>query len=191
MTTTPPPSAAIDIEWLTHNCYIKFAHEDQEYWNGDSHGEETNEDEDRIISYHICEVCRRSRPDWMRFHYYMNNGKNRQTMTMCMQQCYSDYQQKRYELLGSRKPTGVIAISARNRVEDLIMATLEKLHATTDANDRDSDNNDSDLFYDAVALTYDQSPAVREYFHNDRSRTQPSNKGLWQLRYQAYKDYGI
>jgi hypothetical protein len=38
MTTTPPPSAAIDIEWLTHNCYIKFAHEDQEYWNGDSHG---------------------------------------------------------------------------------------------------------------------------------------------------------
>ena len=69
MTTTPPPSAAIDIEWLTHNCYIKFAHEDQEYWNGDSHGEETNEDEDRIISYHICEVCRRSRPDWMRFQY--------------------------------------------------------------------------------------------------------------------------
>jgi hypothetical protein len=49
----------------------------------------------------------------------------------------------------------------------------------------------SDLFYDAVALTYDQNPLVREYFHNDRSRTQPSNKGLWQLRYQAYKDYGI
>jgi hypothetical protein len=139
MTTTPPPSAATDIEWLAKNCYIKFVHEDQEYWNGDSHGEETNEDEDRIISYHICEVCHHSRPDWMKFHCYMNNGKDRQTMTMCMQQCYYEYQQKRYKLFG--KPTGVIAISARNRVEDLIMATLEKMHAT-DAHDRDSDNNE-------------------------------------------------
>ena len=125
----------------------------------------------------------------MKFHNYMNNGKDRQTFTMCMQQCYSDYQQKRYKLFD--KPTGVIAISARNRVEDLVMYTLGKMHATTDANDRDSDNNDGDLFYDAVALTYDQSPVVREYFHNDRSRTQPSNKGLWSLGYQAYKDYGI
>ena len=35
----------------------------------------------------------------------------------------------------------------------------------------DSDNNNGELFlfYDAVALTYDQSPVVREYFHNDRS----------------------
>ena len=120
----------------------------------------------------------------MRFHYYMNNGKNRQTMTMCMQQCYSDYQQKRYEFFG--KPTGVIAISARNRVEDLIMATLEKMHATADANDPDIDNKGGNLFYDAV-----QSPLVREYFHNDRSRTRPSNKSLWPLRYQAFKDYGI
>jgi hypothetical protein len=56
-----------------------------------------------------------------------------------MQQCYYEYQQKRYKLFG--KPTGVIAISARNRVEDLIMATLEKMHAT-DAHDRDSDNNE-------------------------------------------------
>ena len=69
------------------------------------------------------------------------------------------------------------------------MATLEKMHATTDAHDNDSDNKDGDLFYDVVALTYDQNPLVREYFHNDRSRTQPSNKGLWPLRYQAYKDY--
>src|SRR5438067_396691 len=116
MTTTP--TAAIDIEWLAQNCYIQFAHEDREYRNGDWHkGENEDEDSDSVISYHICEVCNRSRPDWMRFHCYMNNGKDRQMMTMCMQQCYSDYQQKRYEFFG--KPTGVIAISARNRVEDL------------------------------------------------------------------------
>jgi hypothetical protein len=123
------------------------------------------------ISYRIYEVCRSSRSDWMKFHNYMKNGKDRQTITMCMQQCYSDYQQKRYELLGSRKPTGSIDITARARVEDLIMSTLGDMHLTADANDPDSDNKDSDLFYDAVALTYDQSHAVREYFHNDRSKT--------------------
>jgi hypothetical protein len=146
VTTTPttPSTAippAIDIEWLAQNCYIQFAHEDPEdqaYWDH----------EDSIISYRICEVCRRSRPDWMRFYCYMNNGKDRQTMTMCMQQCYHDYEQKRYELLGgSGKPTGVIAISARTRVEDLIMTTLRKIHSA------DDDNNDGDLLYDAVALT--------------------------------------
>jgi hypothetical protein len=63
------------------------------------------------------------------------------------------------------------------------------MDATADSNDNDDDNDnkDCDLFYDAVALTYDQSPAVREYFHNDRSRTQPSNKGLWPLRYRAFR----
>ena len=188
MITTPAPSPTIDIEWLAQNCYIEFAHEDQEYGKGDSEVEEANEDRDSVISYSICEVCHRSRPDWMRFYGYMNNGKDRQTMTMCMQQCYYDYQQKRYELLGSSKPTGVIAISARTRVEDLIMSTLGKMRAAAG----DDDNvNGGDLFYDAVALTYDQSPAVREYFHNDRSMTQPSNKRLWPLRYQAYKDYCI
>jgi hypothetical protein len=105
-----------------------------------------------------------------------------------LQQCYPDYQQKRYKLFGSGKPTGVIAISARTRVEDLIITTLRKIHA---AEGNGNDNKDGDLFYDAVAMTYDQSPVVREYFHNDRSRTQPSNKGLWPLRYQAFKEYGI
>jgi hypothetical protein len=121
----------------------------------------------------------------------MNNGKERQTITMCMQRCYHDYEQKRYELSGSGssgKPTGVIAIQARARVEDLIMATLGKMHA---GDGNDNDDNAGDLFYDVVALTYDQSPAVREYFHNDRSRTQPSNKRLWPLRYQAYKELGV
>jgi len=99
-----------------------------------------------------------------------------------MQRCYPDYQQKRYKLFG--KPTGFIAIPARNRVEDLVMYTLGKMHAADGHNDNDDDNDnkDGDLFYDAAALTYDQSPVVRKYFHNDRSRTLPSNKGLWPLR---------
>jgi hypothetical protein len=150
-----------------------------------------NDDRDSIMLYRICEVCHRSRPDWMRSHCYMNNCKDRQTMTICMQRCYPDYQQKRYKLFG--KPTGVIAIPARNRVEDLVMYTLGKMHAADGHNDNDDDNDnkDGDLFYDAAALTYDQSPVVRKYFHNDRSRTLPSNKGLWPLRYQAYKELGI
>jgi len=199
-TTTPTPSSAaippprIDIEWLAQNCYIQFPHEGDGYLKEDWYKDEAKVGADRVISYRICEVCHRSSPDWMRFHCYMNNGKDRQTMTMCMQQCYYDYQQKRYELLGSAKPTGgVIAISARARVEDLVMTTLMKMHATADSNDNDdhNDNNVGDLFYDAVAMAYDQSPAVREYFRNDRSRTQPSNKGLWPLRYRAFKELGV
>ena len=90
----------------------------------------------------------------------------------------------------SGKPTGVTAITTRGKVEDMIMATLRKMSAL-DGNDNDghNDDNDSDLFYDAVALKYDQSPVVREYFHNDRSRIRPSNKHLWPLRYQAFKEY--
>jgi hypothetical protein len=167
MTTRPSASTppTIDIEWLAQNCYIDFAHENHEYGKLDSEVEEANGDEDRssIISYRICEVCYRSRPDWMNFHCYMNNGKDRQTMTMCMQLCYHDYQQRRYELLGSGKPTGVIAISARNRVEDMIMTTLRKMHST-------ADNHDGDLIYDAVALAYVQSPVVHEYFHKSKNK---------------------
>jgi hypothetical protein len=41
----------------------------------------------------------------------------------------------------------------RTKVEDLIMTTLGKMHATDD-NDNDGDNNnDDDLFYDVVAVT--------------------------------------
>jgi hypothetical protein len=72
----------------------------------------------------------------MRFHYYTNNGNDRQTMTMWMQRCYHDYEQKRYELLGSGKPTGVTAITTRGKVEDMIMATLRKMSAL------DGNNND-------------------------------------------------
>jgi len=73
---------------------------------------------------------------------------------------------------------------------------LGKMHA---ADDHDNDNKDSDLFYDAVALTYDQSPVVREYLHSDRSRIiicndlakQTNNKHLWSLRHQAFKELGV
>jgi hypothetical protein len=189
--TTPPTTPTIDTEWLAQNCYIEFAHEVHEYRNGDSHGQEANEDRDSIISYRICEVCHRSRPDWMKFHCYMNYGKDTQTMTMCMQQCYPEYQQKRYELLGSRKPRGVIAISARTSMEDLVMNTLRNMRVADGNNNGGNYNRDGDLFYDAVAMAYDQSPAVREYFHNDRSRTRPSNKRLWPLRYRAFKELGV
>jgi hypothetical protein len=48
--------------------------------------------------------------DWMRFHYYMNNGKDRQTdYDDSIQRCEYDYEQKRYELFGN--PSGVDAIT--------------------------------------------------------------------------------
>jgi hypothetical protein len=94
----------------------------------------------------------------------MNNGKDRQTMMMCMNQCHHDYEQERYKLLGSGKPTGDVAITVRTRVEDLVMTTLGKMHAT-------DDNNDGGLFHDTVAL-------VREYF---------TTKG--QGQYLVTKDY--
>ena len=53
-----------------------------------------------------------------------------------------------------------------------------------------AEENDN-LFYDVVALTYDISSMVREYFRNDRSRTQPGNKSLWPTRYQAFREFGI
>ena len=128
-------------------------------------------------------------------------------MTICID-CLRKYEEKRYEPFG--KPSGVVAITAIGRVEGIIIATLRMILMkkkendyakqsaamlmvhTTDGNItiNTAEDND-DLFYDAVALTYDQSPAVREYFHNDRSMTRPSNKRLWPLHYQAFKEYGI
>jgi hypothetical protein len=107
------------------------------------------------------------------------------------------YEEKRYELFG--KPRGVVAITAGARVEEMIMTTLrmilikkeegkgEQIAATAmviidtttdgDVTINTAEDNE-DLFYDPVALTYDRSPMVREYFHNDRSRTQSDNKRL-------------
>jgi hypothetical protein len=93
----------------------------------------------------------------------------------------------------------VVAITAGARVEEMIMTTLRMIlikkeegkgeqiaatamviiHTTTDGDVTINTAEDNeDLFYDAVALTYDRSPMVREYFHNDRSRTQSDNKRL-------------
>ena len=52
-------------------------------------------------------------------------------------------------------------------------------------------NNYDELFYDAVRMAYDQSEDVCKYFSNNPSRTSPKNKGMWPLRYQAYKQFGI
>jgi hypothetical protein len=47
----------------------------------------------------------------------------------------------------------VVNITVRTKVEDLILTTLGKMHATDD-NDNDGDNNNGDdLFYDVVAVT--------------------------------------
>jgi hypothetical protein len=66
------------------------------------------------------------------------------------------------------------------------------LHTATDGDVTINTAEDNeDLFYDAVALTYDLCTMVREYFHNDRSSTQHDNKRLWPQRYQAFKELGI
>jgi hypothetical protein len=47
----------------------------------------------------------------------------------------------------------VVNITVRTKVEDLILTTLGKMHATDD-NDNDGDNNNGDdLFCDVVAVT--------------------------------------
>jgi hypothetical protein len=55
----------------------------------------------------------------------------------------------------------------------------------------DADDDNGNIFYDAIANAFDHSQRVRKYFHDDRSRTQSDNKRLWLLRYQSYKEFGI
>jgi hypothetical protein len=126
------------------------------------------------------------------------------------------YQEKRYRLFG--KPTGVIVISDKSRVEGLIMCALRlallsnrkiKRNRRADSNSSDitmsaitayteihsdmEDDNDNNkiFFYNAAANAFDHSPTVREYFCNNCSRINPNNKSLWPLRYHAYKEYGL
>jgi hypothetical protein len=97
----------------------------------------------------------------------------------------------------------------RDQVEDVIMSALRlafmkkgKIKGSSmsaaaaddihiNPKDNDNDDNNDNIFYDAAANAFDHSPTVREYFHDNHSRTQSSNKRLWPLRYQAYKEYGI
>jgi hypothetical protein len=98
-------------------------------------------------------------------------------MTMLRMILMKKKQEKRDQGEDNEKQTAAIAM--------VIMHTTDGDVTVNTAEDNDN------LFYDAVALTYDRSPMVREYFHNDRSRTQPDNKHLWPIRYEASKEFGI
>jgi hypothetical protein len=193
----------ITTEWLAQNCYIDTSSFASDFFDNEFSSE--NHDD----SYQYCEVCKHYKLNYRKVHCYTNKGKDRQRITMCID-CLRKYEERRYELFG--KPSGVVAITTTARVEEMIMTTLriilmkkeedkEKQTAATpmviihtategDVTINTSEENE-DLFYDAVALTYDQSAAVREYFHNDRSRTRLDNKRLWPLRYQAYKELSV
>ena len=192
---------AITTAWLVQNCYI------------DTSSSAYNFSENQEDSSQYCEVCKHCKLNYRKVYCYTNKGKDRQRITICID-CLRRYEEKRYRLYG--RPTGVVAITAIARVEEMMMTILrmvmrrkkdeeeeaeeqEKqsaaamivLHtANGDATINTGEDNE-DLFYDAVALTYDISPMVREYFHNDRSRTQPDNKQLWPIRYEASKEFGI
>ena len=68
-----------------------------------------------------CEVCRHFKLNHYKYYCYTDKGKNRQIITICIE-CLRRYQEKRYQLFG--KPTGVIAISVKSRVQCLIMSAL-------------------------------------------------------------------
>jgi len=186
----------ISTKWLAQNCYIDTSSFASDFFDNDC-GTENQYD-----SSQYCEVCKHCKLNYRKAYCYTNKGKDRQRITICID-CLRKYQEKRYELFG--KPSGVVAITTTARVEEMTMTTLrmilmekkdekdgdkEKQSAAMEIVHTTAEDNDN-VFYDAVALTYDQSPTVREYFHNDRSRTRLDNKSLWPLRYQAFKEYGI
>jgi hypothetical protein len=100
---------------------------------------------------------------------------------------------------------GVIDIETANNAKDKIMLACKLLAinskskkknsviGTTIASNFDSDEGSDDdcLFYNAVRMAYDQSEDVRRYFRNNPSKISPKNAGLWPLRYQSYKQFGI
>jgi hypothetical protein len=194
----------ITTEWLAQNCYIDTSSSACNFFDN----EFSSENQDDSSQY--CEVCKHWKLNYRKLYCYTNNGKERQRMTICID-CLRKYEETRYEVFG--KPTGVVPITAIARVEEMIMTILRMIlmekrdkeeddeqekpiataivvsHTTTDGDVTINTAEDNDnLFYDAVALTYDRSPMVREYFHNDRSRTRPENKHLWPMRYQALKN---
>jgi hypothetical protein len=196
-----PSSTITTIEWLAQNCYI-----------------DTSSLTSASDFFRYCEVCRDHKTKCSKGYSYNNHGINRQQITIC-DECLRRYQEKRYELFGFGKPTGVIAVSVKFRVERLIMPALRlalmnnmktkgnvrggssngssisisKSAASATEDDADINLNPEydNIFYTAVANAFDHSPTVREYFHDNRSRIKPDNKSLWPLRYQAYKQFGI
>jgi hypothetical protein len=193
-----PSSIITTIEWLAQNCYI-----------------DTSSLTSTGDFFCYCDICRHHKAESSKRYCYTNKGKNRQIITICIE-CLRRYQQERYHLFG--KPTGVIAVSLKSRVECLIMCALRLalMNKRKTKKNRSSGNNNSssisvstattitdddvhpnpeydnyNIFYSAVANAFDHSETIREYFHNNRSRTQSDNKSLWPLRYQAYKEYGV
>jgi hypothetical protein len=73
------------------------------------------------------------------------------------------------------------------------MATIESTTDDVDIhlNPKYNDDNSISFYYAAAANAFDHNQTVREYFDNNRSRIRPSNKSLWSLRYQAYKEYDV
>jgi hypothetical protein len=199
----------VATEWLAQNCYIDTSSSAYDFFDNECRAD------DQEDSSQYCEVCKRCKLNYRKVYCYTNKGKERQRISICID-CLRKYEEKRYELVG--KPRGVVAITAIARMEEMIMTTLrmilmkkkydkeeddeeqEKQRAATamvvlhttdgDATINTGEDND-DLFYDAVALTYALNPMVREYFHNERSRIRPDNKRLWPLRYHTFKEDGI
>lgn len=99
-----PSSTITTIEWLAQNCYI---------------------DTSSIISvgdfFRYCDICGHYKTESSKGYCYRDKGKNRQVITICIE-CLRRYQQERYQRFG--KPTGVIAVSVKFRVECLIMSAL-------------------------------------------------------------------
>ena len=121
-----PYSTYITAEWLAQNCYVDIyamVHDYNNYYYDNNiikeNGRVREEEYSHPLKY--CEVCRHLKLDYRKYYCYTDKGKNRQIITICTE-CLRRYQQKRYELVG--KPTGVIAISDKSKVEGLIMAAL-------------------------------------------------------------------
>ena len=127
--TTTITAAAPDIESLVRDYYIdssRFIYYDDYYDNTKKQqhqqewsNEEHDDNDTNSSSYRYCDICRHHKTESSK-RYYTDKGKNRQVITICTE-CLRRYQQVRYELFGFRKPTGVIAISVKSRVECLIM----------------------------------------------------------------------
>jgi hypothetical protein len=113
----------ITPEWLAQKCYIDTYAQVHDYNNYYYNTNISNEEKEREYSapQQYCEVCRYLKLDYRKYYCYTDKGKNRQIITICTD-CFRRYQEKRYQLFG--KPTGVIAISDKSKVEGLIMAAL-------------------------------------------------------------------
>jgi hypothetical protein len=124
---TPYSSIYITPEWLAQNCYVDIyasvhGYNDRYYDNNIiKENDKVREEEEYSHPLKYCEVCRHLKLDYRKYCCYTDNGKNRQIITICID-CFRRYQEKRYELFG--KPTGVIAVSDKSKVEGLIMCAL-------------------------------------------------------------------